>query len=160
MTGTRKILIAFFLGFLAFSFVGCGNWDIAGSGNQEQLSSPPKLTVSFQAKSFEAIIGTYSWTVDNHDGTKTTTIADSSSPDYLVKDSTPISVPSKAALTLSFSNKPSSISVDIWRDGKIIKQEINDGKIIVPESKGLVVYGVDAAWEQGKVNYAFLVEVN
>lgn len=124
------------------------------------MKNPPTLKVLYQDKSIEAKRGAYSWTIDNNDGTKTTTNGDSAGPNELVKNSTLLIVPPKSTLTLDFSDKPETTIVNIWQDNKPIKQTITDNKLLIPELKGSIVYEVIATWKQGTVSYAFLVNIN
>lgn len=71
-----------------------------------------------------------------------------------------MTVPAKSTLTLSFSDKPTNINVNISSDNKAIKQKVIDGKIEVPELKGSFKYEVVANWRQATVTYRFLVNVN
>jgi hypothetical protein len=151
------LLIAMLLGIF---LVGCEYSEITTSNKQTFLDKPPILKVLSQDKNINASTGTYSWTTDNNDGTKTTIFADSASPPEVVKESTPLTVSSKSVLTLSFNDKPSNIKVNIWKNNNSINQEISDNKIEVPETKGAMVYEVVATWNQGTVRYAFLVNVN
>jgi hypothetical protein len=84
---------------------------------------------------------------------------DTVGPPELVKDSTPLTVPPGSTLTLSFSGNPEEITVDVWKDNEPVRITIIDGKIITPESEGLIVYEVTGTWEQGTAWYAFLVDV-
>ncbi len=82
------------------------------------------------------------------------------SPSILVKNSTPLLVSPKSIITLEFSDiQPSSIDVNIWEDNAVIKQELNNNQLVVPDSEGLVIYEVAATWEQGRAFYAFLIDV-
>ncbi len=154
--GKRNFLISVFIGLLLLSLVGCGNTP----SRQGQLTKPPELKVLFQNKSIDAVRGTYSWTVDNNDGTKTTTNADSSSPTELVKNSTPLIVSPKSTLTLMFSDaQPNCVNVNIWGDKTTLKQELVNNQLVVPDSKDSVVYEVVATWEKGTVSYAFSVDI-
>ena len=156
----KKITISLIAMLLGAFLVGCKYSKITTVNKQTSLDKPPVLKVLYQDKSINAITGTYSWTTDNNDGTKTTTSADSPNPTELVKEATPLTVSSKSALTLGFNGKPSNINVNIWNNNESINQEISGNKIQAPETKGAVVYEVVAVWNQGTVRYAFLVNVN
>lgn len=156
----KNITISLIVMLLGAFLVGCKYSKITTVNKQAFLDKPPVVKVLYQDKSINAIIGTYSWTTDNNDGTKTTTFADSASPPELVKELAPLTVSAKSTLTLGFNDKPSNISVNIWRNKESINQQISDNKIEVPEIKGAVVYEVVATWNQGTVRYAFLVNVN
>jgi hypothetical protein len=160
MIYVKKLLAAFSLVFLLVSFVGCAVNNTGATSKKMELKVPPTLKVSYQDKGIEAVRGTYTWTVDNNDGTKATTNGDTAVLPELIKSSTPLIVPSKATLTLNFSDKPKSIILNIWQDNKPVQQAITDNKVITSELKGSVIYEVIAVWDQGTVYYAFLVNVN
>lgn len=149
----KKLLSIFSLVFLLFSLIGC-------EGDKAELKSPPTLKVLYQDKSIDAVLGTYSWTINNNDGTATGIESDSAGPTELVKDATVLTVSPKSAITLNFSDKPKDIMVNIWQENKSIEQLVTDSKVITPELKGSVIYEAIATWEQGTAHYAFLVNVN
>ena len=160
MVFIKRFLVISSLIVLLFSLIGCEGKKIGVANEKTELKNPPTLKVIYHDKSIEAICGTYSWTIDNNDGTKTATNADGAAPNVLVKNSTPLIVPTKATLTLDFSDKPETTIVNIWQDNKPIKQTITDNKLLMPELKGPVVYEVIATWKQGTAYYAFLVNIN
>lgn len=152
----RNLFILVFISLILFLLVGCGKTP----SNEGQHTKPPELKVLFQNKSIDAVRGTYSWTIDNNDGTKTTTNADSSSPTELVKNSGPLTVSPKSSLTLKFSDaQPTSVNVNIWEDKTTIKQKFINNQLVVPDYKGSIIYEVVATWEKGTASYAFLVDI-
>ena len=156
----KKSLIMFSICLLLFSLVGCESNGTSTLNKQMQLDSPPTLMVLYQDKSIDAKRGTYSWYADNNDGTGIGIEADSCAPPEMVKDSIPLTVSPTSSLTLSFSDKPTDITVNIWQDNQSIKQSIVDDKIVTPELKGSVIYEVIGTWGQGIAHYAFLVTVD
>lgn len=159
MSFIKKPLIIFLICLLLYSVAGCENTRTGNMDTQTQLHRPPALIILYLDKSIDAKTGTYSWTIDNGDGTETGIEADSPAPPELVKNSTPLTVPPKSSLTLCFSDKPTSVTVNIWQVNKPIKQSLTDGKIVTPQLKGSIVYEVIGSWEQGTAYYAFLVNV-
>ncbi len=168
MAVIKKWLLVLLICLLLFSLIGCENNKTSALDKEVQIDNPsalavlfnpPTLKVSYQDKSIDAKRGTYSWHIENDDGTRTGIEADAVAPPELVKNETPLSAPPKASLTLSFSDTPSDVTVDIWKDNEPIKQSLVGGKIVVPELNGTVVYEVTGKWEQGTVYYAFSVEV-
>lgn len=145
----KKLFTIFFICSLLFSLAGCGS----------KADSPPSLKIIYRDKSIEAKTGTYSWDVDNGDGSFIGIEYDTVAPAELVKDSTPLTVPPGSSLTLSFSVKPEDIIVYAWQGNEPIKQSVTGDKIITPGSAGSIVYEVIGTWEQGTVRYAFLVNV-
>ena len=79
----RRLLSVVLLGLLLFSLVGCGNEKV-------ELVDPPILKVLYEDESIDAVQGTYSWTIDNKDGTKTSVESDSADPGQLVKNTSPL----------------------------------------------------------------------
>jgi len=148
----RRLLSVVLLGLLLFSLVGCGNEKV-------ELVDPPILKVLYEDESIDAVQGTYSWTIDNKDGTKTSVESDSADPGQLVKNTSPLIVSPKSTITLNFSDKPKEVRVNIWGEEKVIEQEVTDNKVVIPNLKGLITYEVIATWEQGTVHYAFSVEI-
>lgn len=124
-----------------------------------EMVAPPVLNISHENRRTHAERGTFSWSIHNDDGSEVMTSSDSEGPTELVKNTNPLKVPPKAIITLEFNDKPKEMLVNIWEDDKQIKQDFADMKLIVPESKGLVIYEVIATWEQGTSHYAFLVKV-
>lgn len=160
MVFIKRFLVISSLSILLFSLIGCDGKKIGVANEKTELKNPPTLKVIYQDKSIEARRGTYTWTVDNNDGTNTTTNGDSPAPNELVKNSTPLIVPPKSNLTLDFTDKPENTIVNIWQDNKPIKQTITDNKLLMPGLKDSVVYEVIATWKQGTASYAFLVNIN
>lgn len=156
----KNIIIPLITIFLSVSSIAYNDIQISNTNQQTFLNKPPVLKVLSQDKNINAITGTYSWTANNNDGTKTTVCADSANPTELVKESAPLTVSAKSMLTLCFNDKPSNIKVNIWKDNKSINQEISENKIEVPESKGTLIYEVIATWNKGTVSYVFLINVN
>ncbi len=128
--------------------------------NGVNLSNIPTLKVLSDNKNINAIIGTYSWNVDNKDGSRYGVSADSPNPEELIKRSNPLIASTNSELTLSFSDNPLNINVGIWGDNKIISQKCADNKIQLSKSKGQTIYVVEAKWKHGTVSYVFLVNVN
>lgn len=160
MVFIKRFLVIASLIVLLFSLIGCEGKKIGVANEKTELKEPPIIKVIYEDKNIEAIRGTFSWTIDNNDGTQTTTNGDSAAPNELVKNSTPLIMPPKSTLTLDFSDKPETMIVNIWQGNKPIKQTITDNKLLMPELKGSVVYGIVATWKQGTASYAFLVNIN
>jgi hypothetical protein len=149
---TKFIIIPIVLILMLLS--GCKN-------NTKKISNNrPKLKVSFENKTIDPIKGTNSWTIENKDGTRNSVTEDSISPKELVKRLDPLIVPPKAEISLDFDYKPSDINVRIWNENGTTEEVISDNKILVPESKGQVIYEIIAKWKEGTVSYAFLINVN
>lgn len=82
-------------------------------------------------------------------------------PPELVKTWSATVVPASSVLTITFSPPPQkgTLSVRLWGDGEPKEQTLSGNQLTVPQSAGVYVYDVSAAWRQGTVIYAFKVEV-
>ena len=112
----------------------------------------PTLKVVFENEIIKAEVGTSSWTINNKDGTKTTTESDTAGPVELVKESDSLEVSPGYTLELDFSVAPKDITVNIWEENKQLEQDATDMKIVVPDSEGLIIYEVLANWEIGRAH--------
>lgn len=74
----------------------------AGTGNLDERSKPPALTVLVGEGEVPAALGTYSWTWSNGNGTDTCVEADSLHPLDMLDYLTPLSLGSERRLTLRF----------------------------------------------------------
>lgn len=94
----KRLLVVFSIIVILFSHVGCEGKKVSIINKKTELKNAPTLKVLYQNKIIEAKQGTYSWTIDNNDGTQTTTNGDSPAPNELLKNSTPLIVPPKFKL--------------------------------------------------------------
>ncbi|WBW96566.1 hypothetical protein [Oceanirhabdus sp. W0125-5] len=146
--------------FLSILIVGCNQKNQRESDNVTSSTNPPKLTVTVDNKSITGVLGTYSWTVDNGDGTETSIQSDSEAPPELAKDQKePLNIKPSSSIILNFKNEPKEYIVTLWKDNIKNKQEVIDGEIIAPEEKGSFVYEVFATWKEGTAYYAFSVNI-
>lgn len=144
-----------------FFFAGCVQSKPTLSNKKSSLENPPKLTANVGNKSITAVVGTYSWNIDNGDGTSSFNEADSAGPPELIMyQKEKLTVQSGDIINLSFSHKPDDYKVSIWENNNPVVQWVNDGKIIVPQKKGLIVYEVYAKYKEGNAHYAFFVNEN
>jgi len=141
--------------------VGCSQTSLQVSNKIISLREPPELIVTFNNKSISAVRGTYSWYIDNGDGTCTGIESDSGPPPELVEfQEELLNVKPKSSIALDFGAKPDDYKVRIWQSNNPITQQVNNGIIISPQQKGLVVYEVHATWKEGNSYYAFSVNVD
>ena len=122
--------------------------------SDESYSEPPNLTIHADREMFSPVLGTYSWTIDNEDGTQTSVEADSAAPPELVRMTDPIKVIEDTMLTLDFEEEPDSYTVMIWDEDNHILSESDEVDL---SGEGEVIYEVVAHWPQGTASYAFLL---
>lgn len=168
-------LIPFFLVSLLVS-VGCGNQaeQMLEEGTQlnetteaeagesegmagEEFPEPPGLTVIAGGGTIEALLGTYSWSVNNEDGTITAIEADTAPPPDLVRAMTPIAVTSDTVVELEFEVEPDRYSVRTWEEDYTVSSSRDD---VILTRDGRVIYEVRASWAQGTATYAFVLDIN
>lgn len=128
-------------------------------------AKPSHLSVSDGISTIQAWRGTYSWYVENEDGTGSGICADSSHP-LDSKDRVPaIKVTQKTTLTLNLEGNPSKITVKRYNlstnDHDSYKEIAINGNQIEVKS-GDYLYEVIASWSSqaynGTVYYAFRTE--
>lgn len=128
-------------------------------------AEPPHLSVSDGISTIQAWRGTYSWYVENEDGTGSGICADSSHP-LECKDRVPaIKVAQKTTLTLNFEGNPSKITVkryDLSTNDHDNYKEITVTGNQIEVKAGDHLYEVIASWSaqtySGTVYYAFRTE--
>lgn len=155
----KKVLTVFSL-ILLFSLVGCAVNKTDATTNRRELDSEHKLKILYQDKSIEAVRGSYTLNIVNKDGSSTTIDHDYAAAPELVKSSTPLVVSPEATLVLKFTDSPQYVIVNIWKDNEPTKQSITDNKILIPGSKGPIIYEVITNCEHGTFHHAFLVNVS
>jgi len=151
-------LVAASLSFiLTLSLAACSDTnettDIASG---ESVLEPPELIIHADREMFSPIRGTYSWSVDNGDGTYDGLEADSAAPPELVRMTEPIQVTEDTTITLDFEEEPDSYTVRIWDDDKTI---LRSSREVDLSGEGEVIYEVWARWPQGTASYAFLLNI-
>ncbi|MBR4062777.1 MAG: hypothetical protein IKK01_06900 [Clostridia bacterium] len=128
-------------------------------------AEPSHLSVSDDISTIQAWRGTYSWYVENEDGTGSGICADSSHP-LECKDKVPaIKVAQKTTLTLNLEGNPSKITVKRYNlstnDHDSYKEIAANGNQIEVKA-GDYLYEVIASWSSqtynGTVYYAFRTE--
>lgn len=115
------------------------------------LDEPPKLIVTSDSKSVEAVIGTTSWYSYE---------ADSGPPPEMIEyQKGQMIIETNSAVSLKFDVEPIEYNVGIW--GSTEQLKIEDGEFIVTsEQKGNLIFQVEARWKEGNATYAFAVNVN
>lgn len=134
-----------------------GNPETPDSGSKnEEVPEPPELIVVAGDESAETVIGTYSWSIDNEDGTMTAIEADSAPPPELVRNTTAIEVTGETSIELNFEIDPASYTVKIWEEDNTV---ISESEEVLLTGEGRVIYEVLANWQEGTVSYAFTLDI-
>lgn len=123
----------------------------------EELPEPPGLKIIAGGEVIEALMGTYSWRIDNEDGTITAIEADTAPPPDLVRAMTPIAVTSDSVVELEFEVEPDRYSVRTWEEDYTVSSSRDD---VLLTRDGRVIYEVRASWAQGTATYAFVLDIN
>jgi hypothetical protein len=114
--------------------------------------SPPGLTIQVGEETVRPVLGIYRWSIDNEDGTTTTTVVDAAAPPELVRTMDPVETTPDMPVTFDFEEEPDDYSIRIWEDETTTTGSSSD---IDLSGQGEVVYEVQAEWEQGEASYAF-----
>lgn len=122
----------------------------------EEIPEPPGLVVMAGEETIEAILGTYSWSVDNEDGTITAIEADTAAPPDLVQGMTPVNVTSDTKIALEFAVEPDKYTVRTWEEDYTVSSA---RKEVLLTREGPVIYEVQASWAQGTARYAFILNI-
>jgi hypothetical protein len=128
------------------------------SSQVNKLQSPPGLTVTSGDKSVSAIRGSYSWTIDNRDGTPTVSKTDTAGPPDLLEGSEKLLVKPDSEMHFIFEHEPDSYEIRMW--GMSIVQSAVNNSLKVPADMERIIYEVVAHWSQGTVYYAFEVTID
>lgn len=137
-------------------FVKGGNKETSDDSSEETILKPPSLTIYVGEETVKPLLGTYSWSIDNEDGTESVIQADSFAPPELVKNNNPMQVTADKNVELEFAKQPDSYAVRIWdNDNNVIS---TSGKVVL-SGKGKVIYEVLAHWKQGTASYVFSLNI-
>jgi hypothetical protein len=159
---TRLLFYLFTLVVLISLIVGCTNQENASDKGGESVNTnnsrtPPNLTISVDDTTFGTVLGSYSWSYSNSDGTSTGIHADSAVPPFLVQGEQGVNVNPNTEIELNFPKMPIDYQVRIWsEDNNVIA---TNKEVVFPDQKGRVIYEVLATWEQGTVSYGFVLNI-
>lgn len=127
-----------------------------GGAPMDEMPEPPRLVVLAGEEPVEVIRGTYSWSIDNEDGTITAVETDTAAPPDLVQGMTPTTVSIDTIVELNFEVEPDNFRVRTWEEDYTVSSTRDD---VLLTREGLVIYEVRASWAQGKASYAFVLEI-
>ncbi|WP_432361305.1 hypothetical protein [Sporosarcina sp. UB5] len=146
-----------FILLLAVILSACGQQN--GENGETTFKQPPDLIVISNGNEVDAVLGTYSWTYDNGDGSFTGIEADSFGPTEIVKhQSNPIKTKLGSEVVLDFGRIPNEIRVRIWDNNEVLREVEVEDNTFTTDEQGTIVYEVYATWEQGSAHYS--VELN
>lgn len=117
---------------------------------------PPALTITAGEETIRATLGTYSWSIEQKDGTEMKIEADSFAVSELVNNQNPLQVTIDTIIELDFEKQPDNYTVRIWDDNNNVIS--TSDKVVLP-GKGEVIYQVLAHWKQDTASYAFSLNV-
>ncbi|PRY78647.1 hypothetical protein [Alkalibacterium olivapovliticus] len=127
-----------------------------GTHTDDPIPLPPELTIQAGDDTIIPVLGSYSWSVENQDGTLNSIEASADGPPELVRMSEPTQVTEDATIEFVFEEEPRTYSVRIWDEDNTVISESND---LVLSGTGDVIYEVLAFWEQGTASYAFSLTI-
>ncbi|MCC5894085.1 MAG: hypothetical protein JJU16_01355 [Alkalibacterium sp.] len=120
--------------------------------SKEQLLEPPGLSIQVGDETVNPVPGTYSWSVENEDGTITATEVDIAPPPELVRTIDAMEVTEDTPIELNFEAEPDRYSVRILNEQNNVTSESDEVDL---SGEGKVIYEVMAHWDQGTATYAF-----
>ena len=127
----------------------------SGKTSKATILVPPTLTIDVGEETLTPTLGTYSWHIENDDGTETAIESDSLAPPELINNDNSLQVTIDTKVELNFEIQPGRYSVRIWEDDNVVSTTDN----VVLSSNGKVIYEVLAHWKQGTASYAFSLEI-
>lgn len=116
------------------------------------LNEPPNAEGKVNGQKIEFIKGAYQWN---------NTIADTGTPDQVVKNRTVYEVKPNAQLTLNFNgSKPSEVSAELWSKEHTSSLETQGEAFLLPSEPGLYVLNVWGKWSgNNRASYIAAIEV-
>ncbi len=132
------------------------------------LEEPPTLTVVSGETSAAALLGTYSWTRANPDGTASSTESDSPHP-LNCKDLLHELDTRESTVRLDFAEPPDRIlsarcwSDENWSDVEAAAEDVGFDGFDIQLKQGGYIYEVEAEWDMdngfgGKARYSFYID--
>lgn len=118
---------------------------------------PPNLMIAIGEQTIRAVRGTYSWSYYEGQADEITHVeADTAPPPELVNTENVTTVHSDAEVSLLFDYSPGDYTVRVWNSEKAIASY---KKVELAAYEGIVIYEIEANWEQGTASYAFAVDI-
>lgn len=119
-------------------------------------SSPSDLQISCGDTSILSSSGSYTWTLEEADGTGSTVIACGAAPTD-DPERLPLLEASETTVSLTWDIPPETVTVRCWADADSPEETaaVENGALCL--KSGTYIYEVTAAWERGTASYAFRV---
>jgi hypothetical protein len=157
----RKIFLFLLVAAIILSACGQQEKGVNGALNPKVIfKEPPELIVSSNDNEVVAVLGTYSWSYDNEDGTATGIEVDSDIPPRLVEyQEKPLNTKLNSEVNLEFAKTPQKIKVNIWNDSQLEREVTVEGTTFKTDEEGDIVYEIYATWHQGSAHYAVKINV-
>jgi hypothetical protein len=156
----KKVLLIVLLAIILSS---CGQQEkgVVGAVDTESIiKEPPELKVSSNNNKIVAVLGTYSWSYDNEDGTSTGFEADSEIPPKIVKyQTTPLITNLGSEVKLEFAKSPQEVRVNIWNHSEKERGVKVEDTSFKTDEKGHLIYEIYAIWDQGSAHYAVKLNI-
>lgn len=121
------------------------------------IKEPPNLMIVIGEQTIRAAKGTYSWSYYEEGSDEVTHVdVDTAPPPELVNIENATTVHSDAEVSLLFDYGPKDYTVRVWNSEKAIASY---KKVELAAYEGIVIYEIEANWEQGTASYAFAVDI-
>lgn len=151
-----KRILTFLL--LAVILSACGEQN--GESGETTFKEPPELIVSSKGNEVVAVLGTYSWSYDNGDGSFRGIEADSFGTTEIVKhQSHTLKTKLGSEVVLDFARTPKEIRIKVWDNNQVLREVEVESNTFTTDEKGNIVYEVYATWDQGSAHYAVKLNV-
>lgn len=129
-----------------------------------QLEKPPSIHFLYNDEKYQLMLGTYSWVIENEDGTTTGVEADCAAPPELVKHQEfKIIAKNHTPVKVVFDNEPERYEIGIWENNQLYEtvtvDEDHSFLLSADKEKDSIVYELVAYWSQGSASYAITVDV-
>jgi len=121
-------------------------------------AAPSDLELRSGGASLSLSPSSYTWTVENPDGTANTVCACGAAPtdDF---DRLPLLEAPEASVTLSWDTPPESVTARCWAEKDSQPQPAEAENGVLTLSRSAYIYEVTATWPQGTASYVFRAEI-
>lgn len=135
--------------------------DVGSEKITEAFTQPPKIFIEYEAQKVEAVIGSYSWTIQKAgDDSVHIDSCSGGSEELVAYQVEPLFVRPGDSLKVVFEDHKGAYGVKIFRDWITFDSvDVTQDTIIIPEEYGEIIYEIHAIWLEGDAYYAFKVTV-
>lgn len=113
----------------------------------------PKGMIIVTGNDYEMASGGFSW-VNGDQAIETDALA----PTQIAEDLDAIEAKSNSIIRIEIEQNP-QLTVYLWEEDQTTPIQLNGTEMTLPDNKGRYIYEARAVWENGKVSYTFVVEV-